>query len=801
MADVLKNKDEVGHILVQVQDDLRQLKKNLVRLTVQENGEVLDIQALDVAISRTEHGIRVYKSISVPAAVSKYPFTIAEGQIDPEDPDYCRFKKQYCLYWGAIVEALDQLQRMLLDFAVPLARVCGERLAACVQSGELDWRDSRGRLAHVEKLLSVLENRDEVWDLMCQPGQRYKGIEGHQAAAVRIQTCWRRYSAHTAYLLQLRPKWAAQVIAISLLKHAKLGHLKKSLQASRIRQLENYRIRAESLAANWKHITSAKRTIIHVPSLGYSQHQRLSLRGFDVLQNTQMGRLCDIRDENVEVIYVSPVCLGKDVLQYYTRLLGLQTAIELGDASAPESHCSKRFTVLMPEALEYFPTRNMCLASLLKYSPRTLQRIKNLIQGKQVYMISGVTCIDDLAVADELKVPLLGTEPAVTQLYSTKSGGRRIFSSAGVDMPPGKWDIYTLEQLHEGLARLMTEHMEVQRWLFKIDSEVGGRGTACCDACHLKCRPWAQQEFSRYGPEQWRTSQSQIKFLEEVPHLLASYAHPANTSCYATWTCFLEHFLREGGVIEAFPPSDSVTCLTVDLLVEPGGDVCMLSCGDQLRGPSGLEVVGCTVPQTSICPDVLHSICTRVGQACQKRSIMGHISLDLVTFLDPSNLEQQVWAIDLDLGYSNQLAMTQLMLMMTRGTLDCRTSKLEVPPPVRDVNTRMSLSRMLTNRFAVMCTRLLHTNLSLVYYSTFFLMCKAQGIGYDVKARQGTVFALHDSRDRRSLGMLTISEDLQGALLTFARNLSIIHQEISAPNMQGANNFKVCGCRFFLTYS
>lgn len=59
-------------------------------------------------------------------------------------------------------------------------------------------------------------------------------------------------------------------------------------------------------------------------------------------------------DENVEVIYVSPVCLGKDVLQYYTRLLGLQTAIELGDASVPESHCAKRFTILMPEALEHF---------------------------------------------------------------------------------------------------------------------------------------------------------------------------------------------------------------------------------------------------------------------------------------------------------------------------------------------------------------------------------------------------------------------------------------------------------------
>nr|XP_055030438.1 IQ motif-containing protein H isoform X1 [Misgurnus anguillicaudatus] len=1035
MADVLKNKDEVGHILVQVQDDLRLLKKNLVRLTVQEKGEILDIQALDTAISRTEHGIRrhaedylktihnhvltlpcieepdkktttgklvtwqpPYETIpnarsqksqitgsspgekhklaftmrllnnpfhpknkeivqqhygiqlphlhkrtgapvgpqkvigatvgnlaaipgcqpglypkppppfeenlnsgnavllplaadpssvqtpvppraahllrredsgqtkmdesekarkwqvvvnredgmalgrstegqtsrtmrtpppsaaststdnrvltyglarltplnpqNVPTAFSKYHFTIVKGQIDTSAPDYCRFKKQYCLGWGAIAEALDQLQRILSDYSVPLARVCGERLAACVQGGDLDRRGDRSRCGHVEKLLSVLENRDEVWDLMCQPGQRYKGNGGHQAAAVRIQTCWRGYSARAAYLLQLRPKWAAQTIAMSLLKRAKLMHLKKCLQASRLRHLENYHIRAEYLAANWKHITCAKRTIIHVPSLGYSQAQRLSLREFDLLQNIQMGRLCDIRDENVEVIYVSPVGLGEDVLQYYTHLLGLQAAIELGDASAPQTHCAKRFTILMPEGLEYFSNKNMCLASILKYSPRTLKRIKNLIQGKQAYMVAGVTHIDDLAVADELEVPLLGTEPAVVHLYGTKSGGRRIFSSAGVNTPPGKWDIYTLEQLYEGLAQLMTEHMEVQRWLFKIDSEMGGQGTAYCDVFHLRCHAWAQQQYKHHRPEQWRMLMTEVKelvmkkFLEEVPHLLASYARPVNTSCYPTWACFLERFLREGGVIEAYPPSDNITCLTVDVLVEPGGDVCILSCGNQLHGPSKLEVVGSTMPQTSICPDVLHSICMRVGRACQQRSIMGHLSLDLVTFMEPGNLEQQVWAVDLDLGYSNQLAMTQVMLMMTGGTLDCRTSKLEVP--VKDKKTSVCQSKVkskaqtsMTSRFAVMATRLMHTNLSLVYYSTFFLMCKAQGIGYDVKARKGTVFVLHDSKDRKSLGMLTISEHLPGALLTFARNLSVIHQEISGPNsIQGTNNFK-----------
>lgn len=44
----------------------------------------------------------------------------------------------------------------------------------------------------------------------------------------------------------------------------------------------------------------------------------------------------------------------------------------------------------------------------------------------------------------------------------------------------------------------------------------------------------------------------------------------------------------------------------------------------------------------------------------------------------------QVWAIDLDLTYSDQLAMTQMLLKMTGGTLNCRTGCLEVAMPVRE---------------------------------------------------------------------------------------------------------------------
>lgn len=97
-----------------------------------------------------------------------------------------------------------------------------------------------------------------------------------------------------------------------------------------------------------------------------------------------------------------------------------------------------------------------------------------------------------------------------------------------------------------------------------------------------------------------------------------------------------------GGVVEAYPPSDSITCLTVDLLLEPGGEVTMLSCGDQLHSSCQLEAIGSTVPQTSVSPKTLHSICMRVGKACLQRLIIGYISVDLATFLNHNTMEQKV---------------------------------------------------------------------------------------------------------------------------------------------------------------
>ncbi|XP_041465321.1 IQ domain-containing protein H-like [Lytechinus variegatus] len=723
-------------------------------------------------------------------------FVVQHGRVRDHTKDYLGFKQHYCLSWGNIVTMLKYLQKLLTNYAIPIAFINGDKLADLAIEYELNRPPSK------DVLLSVCMNIDDVSTIMNQPGRRYLAPDGKHMAVCKIQATWRRHKDRTAYLEYRRKKWAAGVIAISWVMNVKMSKVKQQLKISRKNQLDAFRRRAKTLQKSWDRIQQSRRVLIHLPSLGYSQKIRSTIGDFNIQQNQQMARLCDLQDPNVEVIYISPVTLNDETLQYYNKLLGLRDAVASGNVDDQKDMVS-RFKIIVPEAVNSFPTHSMCLATFLKYSPRAIERIKNLIIGKEAYLVPGVMHKDDLSVADILDVPILGSEPEVSHLYSTKSGSKRIFTSAKVDIPPSDYDVYSMQQLHESLAQLVTENLNVKRYLFKLDDEIDGRGIAYCDVTpNLRCHAWAKKEEIRYG-EKWEKKWAQepafIKIHAEMPDILAQHATPVNKKLFPTWEKFLEAFLSQGGVIEACPPSDSVTSLTVNMLIEPNGRMSIISSGDQIHADSPFNCWGLSVPQSSVDAKPLNEACIKVAKCCRQRGVLGYFAIDFVTFIDPATQEQKLWAVDLNLWYDDSVSMTKLMLYVTGGTLDTENYVFNVPPVKKEKkksNHRRKFEYIEpeeppnTARYAVMSTRLLHTNLTVIHYSVFFQMCRAHGIGYDIKEKQGTVFTLIDSFKREGIGMLAIGEQLQGVLANFARNLSVIHQEISAPNMQGQTNFK-----------
>uniref|UniRef100_H2YZR9 IQCH-like ATP-grasp domain-containing protein n=1 Tax=Ciona savignyi TaxID=51511 RepID=H2YZR9_CIOSA len=737
------------------------------------------------------------------AASRGYSFFISSGNLPHEqDPEFSSFHQRYLLQWGSVVSMLALLQKILRDYAIPTAFVNGDRLAELSQHYELEYRPSS------DELLTVLENYDDVMSLITSPGRRFLGADGRYFAASKIQATWKRFRDRRAYLQYRKQRWAAGVIAISWIMHVRMSRMRKRLREIRKGHLDNFRARAKTLAVEWGRISTSRRVVVHVPSLGYPTQIRFGFTGFDRKQNSQMARLCDLLDPNVDVIYVSPVQVLDELQQYYCKLLGLKGAVEEGD---PEKvgDLSSRFTIVTPEALNKFPTHHMCLASHLKYSPCAISRIKKLIAGRDAYYVPGVIHKDDVSVADSLNIPILGCEPEISHLYSSKSGARRVFAAAEATTPPGDHDIYSAQQLHETMARLICENPTITKWLMKIDAGFDGRSIAYIDVNkHLPCYPWMVRESKRYGEKwckKWAQDAAYTKVLCELPDTLDNFACPANREVFPNWVDFLDAYLGQGGIIEAYPPNESVTCLTIDMLIDPTGTVHMTSCGDQIHAENPFRCWGTSVPQASVEPTLLNDVSLRIAEACRARGVVGHFSIDYVTFIDPVTYNQSLWATDLTLAYSDQMAMTRMVLFVTGGHLDAARCQLTVPPPPkpkqgrfkkRDEGKDKGFNFLCfqpppnLSRFSVMSTNLVHTNMAVVHYSVFFQMCRAHGIGFDIKERQGTVFTLVDSSKREELGMLSVGEDLPGALASFARNLTVIHQEISAPNMQGRTNFK-----------
>ena len=338
----------------------------------------------------------------------------------------------------------------------------------------------------------------------------------------------------------------------------------------------------------------ADKTIVVIPSLSLDHEVLSKLDGALFYEERLLCLLMLLRMPRTHVIYVSSMPIDPIIIDYYLHSLPGITGY----------HAKERLTLLSCHDMSTIP-----LTQKILQRTRLMEHIKKAIQPGHVAHISCFNTTDhERTLAVRLGIPVYGCDPSLNY-WGSKSGSRKIFLNAGVDMPPGVEELKTYEDIVHAIAALKAMYPDLRKAILKLNDGFSGDGNAVL----------------RY-PEHLNSKE----LFDWVNHNLYKKIIPVAKDM--SIEIFLEKFQEMGGIAEAFIEGDTKASPSVQCRITPLGEVEIISTHDQiLGGESGQQFIGALFP----CNDRYHTQITEfaktIAEELKKKGILGRFSIDFIS--------------------------------------------------------------------------------------------------------------------------------------------------------------------------
>src|SRR5437667_1652747 len=250
-------------------------------------------------------------------------------------------------------------------------------------------------------------------------------------------------------------------------------------------------------------------TSVVVPSLTLDQSELKKLPGVNYYEERLLFLLIRLRNPHARMVYVTSEPVHPMILEYYFQFL----------AGIPASHARQRLT--LPCAHDGSPRS---LTQKILERPRLVERIRAGIQDPaRAYLTVFNSTPFERKLAVLLGIPFNGLDPRLTHL-GTKSGSRKIFREAGVDLPLGFEDLHDRAQVEEGLEELRAQRPGIRKAVIKLNDSFSGEGNAIFRYPEAEARPAIREALRR-----------------------VEFSVPTETP-----EAYNEKFARMGGIVEEF---------------------------------------------------------------------------------------------------------------------------------------------------------------------------------------------------------------------------------------------------------
>jgi hypothetical protein len=396
-------------------------------------------------------------------------------------------------------------------------------------------------------------------------------------------------------------------------------------------ELAAFELLKPRLAEVWSVLTATEDrpyTSVVVPSMTLDQGELGKLVGASFYEERLLMLLIRLRNPRAHVVYVTSQPIHPMILEYYLNLL----------TGVPACDARRRLTVLCA-----YDSSPRPLTEKILERPRLIERIRCAIQDRsRAYLTVFSSTPLERKLAVLLGIPLNGLDPQLAHL-GTKSGSRRMFREADVDMPLGFEDVATERDVTDALLELRRQRPLLRSAVIKLNQSFSGEGNALF-------------RFPR------QTERGRIE--HELAHL--TFGVPSETS-----DSYFAKLGAMGGIVEEFLEARQTASPSAQFRTSPQGEVSAISTHDQiLGGSSGQIYLGCTFPARDGFRLQIQEAGMRVGKALARHGVVSRFGVDFMACRDSHEHPWQIFAVEINLRIVGTTHPFLALKFLTGGELD-----------------------------------------------------------------------------------------------------------------------------------
>ena len=369
-------------------------------------------------------------------------------------------------------------------------------------------------------------------------------------------------------------------------------------------------------------------TSVIVPSLTLDQSELTKIAGASFYEERLLFLLIRLRNPRARMVYVTSQPVHPIILEYYLQFL----------AGIPASHARSRLTLLCAD-----DASPRSLTEKILERPRLIERIRaGIMDPSRAYLTVFNSTPFERKLAVLLGVPLNGCDPLLCDM-GTKSGSRKAFREAGIDLPVGFEDLRDSNDVEDALEKLRAQRPGLRRAVIKLNDSFSGEGNA------LYCYPGSDSREAR------REALRRLEFAVTTE----------------TVDAYCQKLARMGGVVEEFIEAREKLSPSGQYRISPRGDVMAVSTHDQiLGGPSGQVFLGCRFPARDDYRLRIQEAGLGIGRVLAERGVVSRFGVDFLVHREAPSEPWKVTALEINLRMGGTTHPFLALQFLTGGSLD-----------------------------------------------------------------------------------------------------------------------------------